>query len=73
MTSPRDWFHLATIRQGELEKAFAVGGKDRSATLNTVEELEEESATWRKADSFLEEGRGQPGSVVVPKEFICPA
>ena len=55
---------------------FALGGKTLPYSfLNTVEELVEveENTTWRKADSFLEEERGDFGAVVVPKEFICPA
>ena len=81
MTTPRYWFHLATIRQGGREKVLAVGGHDGSVDghdistyENTVEELvvEEEGATWRKADSILEERRSYYGAVVVPEQFICP-
>ena len=73
MATPRQWFHLATIRRGGLEKVLAVGGDHGSAYLNTVEELVEveESTTWRKADSFL--GRSLFGAEAFPEEFLCPA
>ena len=75
MTTPRTWFHFATIRRGGEEKVFAVGGESDSRYLNTVEELVEveESNTGRKADSFLGERRSYFGAVAVPKEFVCPA
>ena len=74
LTSPRFWFHLATIRRGGEEKVFAVGGWDDSTFRNTVEELveEEDSATWRKAASSLGERRDFFGVVAVPEEFVCP-
>jgi len=73
MASPRCFFHLATIRRGGLEKVLAVGGRDASSYVNTVEELVEveESTTWRKADSFL--GRSLFGAEAFPEEFLCPA
>jgi len=73
MVSARAWFHLATIRRGGLEKVLAVGGRDASSYVNTVEELVEveESTTWRKADSFL--GRSLFGAEAFPEELICPA
>ena len=72
MATPRNFFHLATIREGGLEKVFALGGK-LSSSLDTVEEWVEESSTWREADSFLEERRVHFGVVSVPPELICEA
>ena len=73
LASPRKYFHLATIRRGGEEKMFAVAGMSNSSTYhNTVEKLVE-SVTWRKADSFLAQGRGFHGAVAVPRDYICPS
>ena len=72
MASPRNYFHLATIRTGGLEKVFAVGGKDASdAELNTVEEWVEESSTWKAADNIAQK-RGFFGAATVPRKLVCP-
>ena len=72
MASPRDWFHLATIRIGGEEKVFAVGGEDAPTNeLNTVEEWVEESSTWKAANNIAQK-RGYFGTVTVPRELVCP-
>ena len=70
---PRHWFHLATIKEGGIQKVFALAGKiDGGQYLSTVEEWVEETSTWKAADN-LTLSRGLFGTVALPKELLCPA
>ena len=70
MATPRRSFHAATIISGGQEKLLALAGYG-SRYLNTVEEWVEESSTW-KAVANLTEEKGFFGSVIIPKELVCP-
>ena len=73
MSTPRHHLHLATIRKGREEKAFALGGWDGSTQLNTVEEWVEESSTWKAASSLVNlPTRSTFSVVVIPRRLICP-
>merc|ERR1712228_676503 len=52
MASPRRSFHLATISRGGGETTFALGGYSGYTFLNSVEEWEEESSTWKAAGNL---------------------
>ena len=68
---PRHWFHLATIKEGGIQKVFALAGKtDGEQIINTVEEWEEETSTWKVADN-LAYIRCYFGAVEVAKDVIC--
>merc|ERR1712083_492371 len=79
MASPRSYFNLATISRGGGDTTFALAGRSVSYTLytssseqlNSVEEWEEESSTW-KAASNLDTARYLFGVVTIPKKIICP-
>jgi len=71
MASPRNYFHLATIRTGGLETVFAVGD-DWGNQLNSVEEWVEESSTWKAADNIAQKRRFF-GVVEVPRTLVCTA
>jgi len=72
MATPRYWFNLATISRGGGEITFAIGGQSSSYTkLNSVEEWEEESSTWKAAGN-LDTARSAFGVVTIPKNIICP-
>merc|ERR1711936_290818 len=73
MAAPRRWFNLATISRGGGETTFAIaGGLSSSYTsLNSVEEWEEESSTWKAAGN-LDTARAGFGVVTIPKKIICP-
>jgi len=70
MATQRYHFHLATMMVGGQEKVFAVGGCDRDQ-LNSVEEWDGESSTWKPADNLVEK-RDTFGLVALPKKLICP-
>ena len=55
MASRRYYFNLATIKQGGSKKLYALGGNFYgSGTQKTVEEWEEQTSTWKTADSLVE-------------------
>ena len=73
LNAPRHWFHLATIREGGVQKIFALAGRTNGFEfISTVEEWVEESSTWKAADN-LTLSRGLFGTVVLPRELLCPA
>ena len=72
MASPRMWFNLATISRGGGETTFALAGESSEEYLNSVEEWEEESSTWKAAGN-LDTARSHFGVVTVPKDIICPS
>ena len=72
MATPRKWFNLATISRGGGETTFALAGKSSWFDyLNSVEEWEEESSTWKAAGN-LDTARSAFGVVTIPKNIICP-
>jgi len=71
MATPRRWFNLATISRGGGDTTFAIAGYSGSEYLNSVEEWEEESSTWKAAGN-LDTARDEFGVVTIPKNIICP-
>jgi len=71
MATPRRWFSLATISRGGGDTTFAIAGWSGSQRLNSVEEWEEESSTWKAAGN-LDTARSAFGVVTIPKNIICP-
>ena len=71
MATPRMSFNLATISRGGGDTTFAIGGYSGSERLNSVEEWEEESSTWKAAGN-LDTARTRFGVVTIPKNIICP-
>ena len=75
MAAPRRFFNLATISRGGGETTFAIAGytgySSGSEYLNSVEEWEEESSTWKAAGN-LDTARTRFGVVTIPKNIICP-
>ena len=71
MATPRRFFNLATISRGGGDTTFAIAGYSGSERLNSVEEWEEESSTWKAAGN-LDTARGDFGVVTIPKNIICP-
>merc|ERR1711953_1025832 len=71
MATPRMAFSLATISRGGGEITFAIAGWSGSTHLNSVEEWEEESSTWKAAGN-LDTARTGFSVVTIPKNIICP-
>merc|ERR1712226_1331827 len=73
MATPRRWFNLATISRGGGDTTFAIAGRTSGTRpdLNSVEEWEEESSTWKAAGN-LDTARAGFGVVTIPKNIICP-
>merc|ERR1712061_749634 len=73
MATPRRWFNLATISRGGGDTTFAIVGRTSGTRpdLNSVEEWEEESSTWKAAGN-LDTARAGFGVVTIPKKIICP-
>merc|ERR1712062_328572 len=70
MATPRKFFNLATISRGGGDTTFALAGYSGSTHLNSVEEWEEESSTWKAAGN-LDTARRRFGVVTIPKKIIC--
>merc|ERR1712203_980918 len=72
MATPRRFFNLATISRGGGETTFAIAGytgyPSGSEYLNSVEEWEEESSTWKAAGN-LDTTRKDFGVVTIPKNI----
>merc|ERR1712186_107026 len=71
MATPRYYFNLATISRGGGDTTFAIARYSGSEYLNSVEEWEEESSTWKAAGN-LDTARDEFGVVTIPKNIICP-
>merc|ERR550517_974922 len=71
MAAPRGSFNLATISRGGGDTTFALAGNSGTEDLNSVEEWEEESSTWKAAGN-LDTARSGFGVVTIPKNIICP-
>merc|ERR1712141_820193 len=52
MATPRRSFNLATISRGGGDTTFALAGSLGPELLNSVEEWEEESSTWKAAGNL---------------------
>ena len=73
MTSPKGYFHLATITLGGATKIFAIGGDSGSSHFNSVaEEFHLANNSWTMAPTTLAEERGLFGQVVIQLERVCP-
>ena len=76
LTSTRRYLHVATARVAGQAKTFALGGfgsareSESTTYLNTVEEWEEETSTWKVADNLVYI-RCYFGAVEVAKDVIC--
>ena len=70
MARRRMWFHAGTIDNGGNEKVFALGGYEERA-LESVEEWNKESFTWKAADNLVE--RKESFAVLqVPRQLVFP-
>ena len=73
MTSPKGYFHLATITLGGATKIFAIGGDSGSSHVNSVaEEFHIANNSWTMAPTTLAEEKGFFGQVVIQLERVCP-
>ena len=73
MTSPKGYFHLATITLGGATKIFAIGGDSGSSHVNHVaEEFHIANNSWTMAPTTLAEEKGFFGQVVIQLERVCP-
>ena len=73
LATPRNVFHSAAIRTEGTERVFAMGGWDGgSSAVDSVEELDPETLTWKPAQENLLERRNTFGAVSLPRRMICP-
>ena len=68
MASRTYYFHVAMIKQGGSEKLYALGGSlYGSGRQKTVEEWEEQTSTWKTADSLEKNTIKAGGSTAICK------
>ena len=70
LITARHLFHIITITTEGIEKTFALGGLTGSNRLDTVEELDTDTLTWKTATAKLLERRAWFGAVALPKSMI---
>ena len=70
LNTARHLFHIITITTEGIEKTFALGGRTGSNELDTVEELDTDTLTWKTATAKLLERRAWFGAVALPKSMI---
>ena len=70
LNTARHLFHIITITTEGIEKTFALGGLTGSNRLDTVEELDTDTLTWKTATAKLLERRAWFGAVALPKSMI---
>ena len=70
LNTARHLFHIITITTEGIEKTFALGGLTGSNRLDTVEELDTDTLTWKTATAKLLERRAWFGALALPKSMI---
>ena len=70
LNTARHLFHIITITTEGIKKTFALGGRTGSNELDTVEELDTDTLTWKTATAKLLERRAWFGAVALPKSMI---
>ena len=74
MNTSRFLFHIITITTEGVERALALGGySSGSPKLNSVEEFDPDTSTWKPAQENLLVSRDWFGAVALPRNLICPA
>ena len=71
MTQSRRAFHLILVESVTGSRILALGGEQKSTNLDSVEEWQSESETWKQI-SPLQERRYRYGAVAVPAHLVCP-
>ena len=72
LATPRRTFHIVTITTDGFERVFALAGYDDSYYVNSVEEFDPDTLTWKPGPASLLVQRGRFGAVAVPRNLICP-
>ena len=76
LSAPRYGFHIVTITTDNINRVLALAGSDGSSSshLNSVEEFDPDSLTWKLAPANIVTRRSFFGAVAqVPQKLICPA
>ena len=74
LNTARAKFHLITFSNGASERTFAFGGGSYGLSrLDSVEELDTDTLTWKTASEKLEEKRDHFGAVALPRSLVCRA
>ena len=74
LNTARSNFHILSITTAGSERTFALGGHDGSSIyLDTVEELDVDTMTWKTTPAKLEEKRQWFGAVALPRSLVCHA
>ena len=73
LATPRRTFHIVTITIDGFERVFALAGYDDSYNyVDSVEEFDPYTLTWKPGPASLLVPRGRFGALVVPRNLICP-
>ena len=68
----RRGFHIVAVTMEGIKRVLALGGtSDDSSILDSVEEYDPVTMTWRPLQTRLEERRSSYGLVPLPEDVIC--
>ena len=70
LATPRIFFHIIKIVEAGLERYLAMGGYDGSSYLDSVEEFDADTLSWKPAANLLET-RGYYGAVALERSLVC--
>ena len=73
LNTARRLFHTLSITTGGSEKIFALGGRDGSSYLDSIEELDPDKLTWNTTRTKLAEKRDSFAAVALPRSLVCQA
>ena len=71
LATPRTGFHIVQITEQGIDRVFALGGFDDSSNLDSVEEFDPETLTWKPASANLLETRYIFGAIAVSRTLVC--
>ena len=70
LATPRIYFHIVKILAEGLERYLAMGGRDGSSHLDSVEEFDVDTLSWKPASNLLER-RFRYGAVALERSLVC--
>ena len=73
LNTARKNFHILSITTAGSKRTFALGGMDGSSRLDSVEELDVDTLTWKTTPAKLAEKRERFGAVALPRSLVCQA
>ena len=70
LATPRRFFHIVKIVEAGLDRYLAMGGYDGSSYLDSVEEFDADTLTWKQSSNLMET-RAYYGAVALDRSILC--